>query len=753
MTLASETLSWHEYSHRRIRSCCAAVVALRTMPPSRSLRSSTSPEPAPTNPVATVSQVAARDLGSSFGLKLTRAQFKEKFTVKEIERDKRVGDYFRWCPYKKEFRSRDDFEPAQRFKSCDERYSRDFSDRYARAKRTPSLELNDNMISWAAEILNITLVEADAATVDGADEVAPEGSEDNVRLMSPDDSNGSDVMVPDAAVQPTVRTSIKISQKPNWIGDCYINDKGYKTGDVLVQELIKEAARQLYPPMYLFAEFVVKRGMILSFSSCSQDDLDQFYECIGLDDMTRESRIEALTTHIKDWIDDYKNGMQVNTNFFAYEMEEDEEYDPMSRAEVMAACKQENISLIMSTLGVVHDSFSVYKNVYEIERGSNEGKYMAIGKHKNGQNKCLGVFESEHEAALSYARHVFACAAKELVALAASPRPVKAKGGEGGDQIEGSRDSSSMEGVDGQVEGGGSHSIRQGAAPPRVDNPNLLPVAPTIAAHGPAGLGVLGVETVDTRGAAQQSPQLDMVVGVGNTEPRVDNPNLLPVAPTIASHGGGPTRNRNGKKKARNKKRGFVNVPREDFRRLQGNQRALVNGNQRSCAQDALVHAAKVLGVCVTKKQVYDATLPAEGDTRMGVIIDYALDALGIQMDDVRVKETLGFLPFQAKGGPEYALLQQTEGVFVVELCVSQSGKEDDYHAVVYDAGYEHVEYPGIRGAIIDNEKDTPIKFIEPSDRADVQKARDVFHSLFPFASDLRVVGAWLMRRVPYPPE
>ena len=28
--------------------------------------------------------------------------------------------------------------------------------------------------------------------------------------------------------------------------------------------------------------------------------------------------------------------------------------------------------------------------------------------------------------------------------------------------------------------------------------PNLLPVAPTIASHGPAGLGVLGVETVDT---------------------------------------------------------------------------------------------------------------------------------------------------------------------------------------------------------------------------------------------------------------
>ena len=34
--------------------------------------------------------------------------------------------------------------------------------------------------------------------------------------------------------------------------------------------------------------------------------------------------------------------------------------------------------------------------------------------------------------------------------------------------------------------------------PVLVSGPNLLPVAPTIASHGPAGLGVLGVETVDT---------------------------------------------------------------------------------------------------------------------------------------------------------------------------------------------------------------------------------------------------------------
>ena len=41
--------------------------------------------------------------------------------------------------------------------------------------------------------------------------------------------------------------------------------------------------------------------------------------------------------------------------------------------------------------------------------------------------------------------------------------------------------------------GGGDGSTRLSVA-----GPNLLPVAPTIASHGPAGLGVLGVETVAT---------------------------------------------------------------------------------------------------------------------------------------------------------------------------------------------------------------------------------------------------------------
>ena len=208
-----------------------------------------------------------------------------------------------------------------------------------------------------------------------------------------------------------------------------------------------------------------------------------------------------------------------------------------------------------------------------------------------------------------------------------------------------------------------------------------------------------------------------------------------------------------GGKAAHKKKRGFVDVPRKDFRRLEG-RTAIVNGNQRSCGQDALVNCAKALGVDVTKTAVHAATLPTEGDTEVGVLVDHARDVLGIMMLDTRVPSTLGASLFQVKGGPEHALVQHTEGVFFVELEVSQEGKPDDYHAIVYNAGYTHPTLENIRGAIVDNEKDTPVKLLEPSDRVmvvDVESgrtvpaARKVFASLFPFASMVRVVGAWLM--------
>ena len=212
-----------------------------------------------------------------------------------------------------------------------------------------------------------------------------------------------------------------------------------------------------------------------------------------------------------------------------------------------------------------------------------------------------------------------------------------------------------------------------------------------------------------------------------------------------------------GAKRARTKMGGWVDMPRPDYRKLEGS-RALADGNKRSCGQDALVNGAKSLGLkSVTKKQVYTHTLPAEGDTEVGVIIDYARDKLRIAMRDTQVPGTLGGSDnlSQRPGGPEHALLQIEAGVFFVRVVVSQEGKEDDVHFLLYNASYTCAEHPAVRGAIVDNEKDTPVKLIEPKDRAMnavdgrlVPAARSVFASIWPSATRVRVAGAWLMERL-----
>jgi hypothetical protein len=175
----------------------------------------------------------------------------------------------------------------------------------------------------------------------------------------------------------------------------------------------------------------------------------------------------------------------------------------------------------------------------------------------------------------------------------------------------------------------------------------------------------------------------------------------------------------------------------------------------RSCGQDAIVNGAKALHVPVTKQQVHDATLPGEGDTELGALVDFAITVLGVPILNTHDLATLDSVIWRASGGPEHALLQITTGVFFVQLVASfHPPHSDDHHAVVYHAAYTHPEYPDVLGAIIDNHKDTPIKLISPSDCMldftsghGVPSARKVFDSLFPFATSVRVTGAWLMTR------
>lgn len=196
-------------------------------------------------------------------------------------------------------------------------------------------------------------------------------------------------------------------------------------------------------------------------------------------------------------------------------------------------------------------------------------------------------------------------------------------------------------------------------------------------------------------------------------------------------------------------------MSRFNFRALHG-RTFLTNGNTHSCCQDGLLHGLKALGVNALKKHIYDDTLPKKGDTKVKLIIDYALHKYGVQMVSVfRVEEMrpiLGFDFRRLKGGTEHALLQIREGVFFVLLCVYMKDMPSDNHIVLYDANYRSGTF---RGAIIDGDVKTPVKLLDDKDRAwsdgnpSIPNARLVFHSLFPSASSVRLKHAWLMRPLP----
>jgi hypothetical protein len=115
---------------------------------------------------------------------------------------------------------------------------------------------------------------------------------------------------------------------------------------------------------------------------------------------------------------------------------------------------------------------------------------------------------------------------------------------------------------------------------------------------------------------------------------------------------------------------GWADEARGIFREHEG-RRALVDGNARSCGQDALVAVATGLGVKTSKAAVLAATLPAEGDTSVGVIRAYAALTLGISMRSLKDHSILGFSPWEQPGGVEHQLLLLEHGLFWLELVIT----------------------------------------------------------------------------------
>ena len=70
---------------------------------------------------------ATRQSGPAFGVRMSRAMFKQHYTVKQIEDDPRINAHFRWCAYTGMFKSKDLFSPQQLLARADWRYCENFT--------------------------------------------------------------------------------------------------------------------------------------------------------------------------------------------------------------------------------------------------------------------------------------------------------------------------------------------------------------------------------------------------------------------------------------------------------------------------------------------------------------------------------------------------------------------------------------------------------------------------------------------------
>ena len=208
---------------------------------------------------------------------------------------------------------------------------------------------------------------------------------------------------------------------------------------------------------------------------------------------------------------------------------------------------------------------------------------------------------------------------------------------------------------------------------------------------------------------------------------------------------------------------GYADWARSDVLKALGRD-AIVNGNDRTCGQDALIAIAARLDIHTSSRSVRAATLPVVGDTKVGAIKLYAIEELGIQMLSLKDHSVLGgYSIFEAPGGPAHNLLLLLHGQYWVELVLTMPASKGvpaktvpaktvpaitDRHVVAFDADFRDGD---VYGLIIDNAG--PAKRLDASDRAWPGKptpppARRVFESLFPGAAKVTVANAWLCRRV-----
>ena len=179
-----------------------------------------------------------------------------------------------------------------------------------------------------------------------------------------------------------------------------------------------------------------------------------------------------------------------------------------------------------------------------------------------------------------------------------------------------------------------------------------------------------------------------------------------------ASNRASATRKKRTAKKANGRKKG-------GFRDVYGTKKA--TGIQRSCMQDAVVNGAKELGRTIDQQVLYT-------EVPLAVDSDVSLDA--IQYADCVTK----VMQFERENlhhmlhGPVYNLMNRSSGVYFVMTDLKDKDGDTSSHALIYNANATLPD-SDYRGVLIDNCGDSPVRYLEDSDRATKESARATLDS------------------------
>lgn len=185
---------------------------------------------------------------------------------------------------------------------------------------------------------------------------------------------------------------------------------------------------------------------------------------------------------------------------------------------------------------------------------------------------------------------------------------------------------------------------------------------------------------------------------------------------------------------------GFSDLSRGDWRQ-QGCAPLIQDGSKYTCIQDSLVVAARYVGCEFSVKQLHDKLDDPLKEAEISAVVCYARETLGLSM--VCMSHGSEDALSRAKGGIAFATMQLRTGAFIIVLDAILEDDTVERHAVAFLADFEHPAYRYHYGALVDNDPRVSVRFLEPSDRASVTAARNVFDGLFWTAKKVIITSVW----------